>query len=119
MDGQLDRVRISARSLRGAAHLIEQFRWRAARGEVAVAKPSRAAVRGDGVSSHDDGNISLGRPRATEHLVERDESPAIAGALLTPQRAHGGHVLIRPWPAILEGNAQALELLREPAHADP
>src|SRR2546422_11387758 len=82
---QLDRLRIAPGRFRRAAHLVEQLLRRAARGEVAVAEPSRAAGGVRRVAADDDRNAALRRQWPAEHVVEVHEAAVEARALLAPE----------------------------------
>src|SRR5262249_41768152 len=50
-------------------------------------------------------------------VVEAEELPGVFGALVCPAALHRPQRLVAPRPAPLEGNAEDLDLLAQPAHA--
>jgi hypothetical protein len=61
---------------------------------------------------------ALDRLRVEAHGVEAYERAVVARYLVAPEAAHGLQVFAAPPTAMLEGNAEGLELLALPAHAD-
>src|SRR5579859_2761332 len=120
-EDQLHLRRIAAGLLGRAAHDVEQRHGvdlGTDRGEEAVAEAAGAAGGRFRVATDDDRHRFRDRLRIAADMIEFHELAREAGTVAGPQCAHGRDILVGALAATLEGNAERLELLLQPAYAD-
>ncbi len=114
-------IRIPSGLLRGAPHDADQLPQPvvvALAGEEAVADPPGTSSGHVAVPAHDDRNPARMGTGPRDRVGERHGVAVIAGRHVVPERPHGGDVLLGAGAAPGEGDADDVELLFEPAHAD-
>lgn len=107
-----------ARGFPGEAEQAVDLRVAADRGEEAVAEPSGPAGGRVAVAADMDRHARLGRPGPQDAVAEVGELAMMARALLAPECAHRGDVVVGACAAALERDAERAEFLGKPADAD-
>ena len=113
----LEGIRIPARCGGRVACHLDEFDGVAARREEAVAESAGAPRRRGRVAADMNGDRAVHRLRPAIGAVETDELAGERRALLGPQRAQHGDVLIGACRTVREGGTDRVELLLQPADA--
>jgi len=120
--GELDGVGVATRFFgRGAHHAeqVGQLRGRTLAREEAVAQAPGPAGRGFAVAAHHDRHVRRGRAGEAHGPLPPVVAVVEVHLFAGPQGPHGGHVGVGAGAPAGERHTEGVELLFEPAHADP